>query len=66
MIDAMAATTVSLRVVRSVFFSLLFCVAVVFAFAGCGAPGMKSSGDADGEPVEHKVFYEGWGWKKSE
>ncbi len=66
MLCTMAATTVSPRVARSVFLSLLFSLAVALAFSGCGAPGMKSSGEADGEPVEHKVFYEGWGWKKAE
>jgi len=26
--------------------------------------GPKMGMDAEGQPVEHKVFYEGWGWKK--
>ncbi len=66
MIDDMFAPRISLRAARSVFFGLLFCMAMALAFTGCGAPPMKTSGDADGAPVEHKVFYEGWGWKKSE
>jgi hypothetical protein len=32
--------------------------------AGC-ASGPMSSADADSGPVDHKVFYEGWGWSHS-
>lgn len=31
--------------------------------AGCKTP-ERSGVAADGQVVEHKVFYEGWGWSK--
>jgi hypothetical protein len=27
--------------------------------------GPRMGMDAEGQPVEHKVFYEGWGWSKN-
>ena len=43
---------------------LLLLVSLGFLVASCSsAP--KMGMDAEGVPVEHKVFYEGWGWSKS-
>ena len=43
---------------------MLLLVSLGLLMASCSS-GPKMGMDAEGVPVEHKVFYEGWGWSKS-
>jgi hypothetical protein len=58
-LSAMAAFMVSSRAARFLVLSLLLGL-MAFVFAGC------ASHESEGDPIENKVFYKGWGWHKSE
>ena len=49
---------------RTILLCLLAVLGMLMVGASCSS-GPKMGMDAEGQPVEHKVFYEGWGWRKS-